>query len=400
MASIPSRTSTLTESAAELIEKALGGKIDLQSEAIQDKFKEAIQSRAVQDTTVHAIKELNSTVHCIRQDFRRIRQDLQSFDNAGYRGKDGDVLQLSPEWDKMHEHFHEILDTSRDNATEAAAFMRQFTVAMLQDVDECDYATLRDELANFTMTLAKKEQNARKAKKDFSQLADDVYLFANRIDLVIEEADAHIREEIHATQHRIADLHVRLEQVSSDTNKMAAACLASLATTALGVGLVIMTLSPDAFVLAITSAAALGHATSQLVKLRREKKDIKQELKTCTENMMQLTDRQDTLCRYKASLAGTQSDIKELSSKISTFANIWQSLKADLHSFNEQLGQSVNPNARITKIFQKKIASTRELYNTLIFLLEQYAKGSVDKEDEKTLCDSDVDDETKMKSEA
>ncbi len=50
---------------------------------------------------------------------------------------------------------------------------------------------------------------------------------------------------------------------------------------------------------------------------------------------------------------------------------------------------------RTRQNFQKKIASTRGLYNTLIFLLEQYAKGSADKEDEETLCDWDDDDDQK-----
>ncbi len=66
---------------------------------------------------------------------------------------------------------------------------------------------------------------------------------------------------------------------------------------------------------------AFGHSTSQLVKLQHEKKDVKQELKTCSKEIMQLRDQEDTLCRYKASLIGTQSDIKELSSKMTTFAN-------------------------------------------------------------------------------
>ncbi len=60
--------------------------------------------------------------------------------------------------------------------------------------------------------LAEKEQNARKATKDLNQLADDIYLFVHRIDLVLEDADAHIKETLHAAQHRIANLHLRLEQ--------------------------------------------------------------------------------------------------------------------------------------------------------------------------------------------
>ncbi len=74
-----------------------------------------------------------------------------------------------------------------------------------------------------------------------------------------------------------------------------------------------------------TSAAAFGHSTYQLVKLLHEdKKDVKQELKTCSKEIMQLMDQDDTLCRCKASLIGTQSDIKELSPKITTFVNIWR----------------------------------------------------------------------------
>ncbi len=60
--------------------------------------------------------------------------------------------------------------------------------------------------------LAEKEQDARKATKDFNQLADDVYLFVHRIDLVLADADAQFKKTLHVTQHRIADLHLRLEQ--------------------------------------------------------------------------------------------------------------------------------------------------------------------------------------------
>ncbi len=88
------RSSVLTFDTAGLIDKALGGKIDLQSEANHDKFVEAIQWGVVHDTTVHAIKDLNSTLQSIKQAFRKIRENLQRFDNEGYC-KNGVVLQLS-----------------------------------------------------------------------------------------------------------------------------------------------------------------------------------------------------------------------------------------------------------------------------------------------------------------
>ncbi|RDX40860.1 hypothetical protein OH76DRAFT_1476026 [Lentinus brumalis] len=357
-----------------------------------------MQSKAVHDTTVRTIEDLNSTIRSIRQAFHKVREDLQRFDNEGHRGENGVMLQLSPEWDTLQGHLHQILDTSRDNAAEAAAYMRQFTVSMLEDVDESDYATLKDEISIFkALMLAETKLMDRKATKGFSQLVDDVYLFANRIDLVVEDEDVHIKDTLHAAQHRISDLHFSLEQISSDTTKMAAECLASFATTALGVGLAVVTLSPDAFVLAITSAVASGHSNSQLIKLRHSEKYVKQELKTCSKEIMRLMDQDDTLCHYKVSLIRTPwSDMKELSSKITTFDYIWQSLKTDIFSLKKQ----VSPKLNTTKLFQKKIASTRELYNTLIFLLEQYARGSVDKEGEETLSESDDENDMKNKSES
>ncbi len=101
MASLPSNSSTLTDATAELNDKALDGKIDLHSEAIHDKFTEVVQSKAVQDTTVRAIEDLNITLQSIKQAFRKVREDLQRFDNEGYLGENGVVMQLSPEWDKL-----------------------------------------------------------------------------------------------------------------------------------------------------------------------------------------------------------------------------------------------------------------------------------------------------------
>ncbi len=68
------------------------------------------------------------------------------------------------------------------------------------------------------------------------------------------------------------------------------------------------------------------HSTSQHSTSQHSKKDVKQELETCSKEMMKLKDQEDTLHRYKASLIGTQSDIKELSSKMTTFADIWWSV--------------------------------------------------------------------------
>ncbi|TFK88638.1 hypothetical protein K466DRAFT_65397 [Polyporus arcularius HHB13444] len=265
--------------------------------------------------------------------------------------------------------------------------MRQFTVAMLEDVDECDYATMKEELEAFTIILSEREQDARKATKHFSQLADDIYLFASRIDLVHEDADVHTKETLHAAKHRMADLHVGLEQISSDTNKMAAACLASFRAPAiLGVGVAVVTLSPDTFVRAIMSAATLGHpsSSSQFVKMRHRKNDLTTEMKTCSKEIMQLMDQADMLGHYKALLIRMQSELKEHSSKIDIFVNIWRSLKMDLYSFEEQLRHTVSSKSKITKLFQMKIASSRELYTTLTFSFQQYAKGFIDKEDEET----------------
>ncbi|RPD70947.1 hypothetical protein L226DRAFT_574392 [Lentinus tigrinus ALCF2SS1-7] len=397
MAATISRSSTFTERYEKDLHAAVGGKIDLHSEPIYTGFKKAIESDTVQNATRSAIEDLNSTVKDIRKAFRKIRQDLQRFDKERFEDKNGAVLQLSPEWDELHEHFLEILDISRENAIEAAAFMQQYTNTMLQDVKESDYPALKEELSNFAVMLSKKEEKAGTAKTEFSKLADNVYLFSTKIDLVLEDADTNIKEQIHKAQHRIADLHVRLKRISEKTTQLATACIASFATAALGVGLAIVTLSPEAFVLAIristrnariskTSTIAFGKSASGLSNLMHEKKGAKADLEDSSKEILQLIERQDTLAQIKTSVEQTKLDIKQLSSQINTFVNIWNALKHDLHSFNEQLDYAVNPDVQINKFFPKKIANTRELYKTLIGLLEEYAKGSVDREDEETLC--------------
>ncbi|RPD60420.1 hypothetical protein L227DRAFT_102224 [Lentinus tigrinus ALCF2SS1-6] len=380
MAATISRSSTFTERYEKDLHAAVGGKIDLHSEPIYTGFKKAIESDTVQNATRSAIEDLNSTVKDIRKAFRKIRQDLQRFDKERFEDKNGAVLQLSPEWDELHEHFLEILDISRENAIEAAAFMQQYTNTMLQDVKESDYPALKEELSNFAV----KEEKAGTAKTEFSKLADNVYLFSTKIDLVLEDADTNIKEQIHKAQHRIADLHVRLKRISEKTTQLATACIASFATAALGVGLAIVTLSPEAFVLAITSTIAFGKSASGLSNLMHEKKGAKADLEDSSKEILQLIERQDTLAQIKTSVEQTKLDIKQLSSQINTFVNIWNA--HDLHSFNEQLDYAVNPDVQINKFFPKKIANTRELYKTLIGLLEEYAKGSVDREDEETLC--------------
>lgn len=104
MASPLSTSTTLTEDQhAELLHNAFGGKLDLHSDIVHDKFQEAMGSKDVQSATSQAIQTLNTTVRDVRQAFRHIREDLEQFDGKQFRGKDDTVLQLSPGWDELHE---------------------------------------------------------------------------------------------------------------------------------------------------------------------------------------------------------------------------------------------------------------------------------------------------------
>ena len=75
-----------------------------------------------------------------------------------------------------------------------------------------------------------------------------------------------------------------------------------------------------------TSVVALCHSSSELAKLVREKKDVKAELEKSAKSLLQLMDRQDDLTQYRKSVEQTKIDIKELSSQITTFVNIWNSV--------------------------------------------------------------------------
>ena len=63
--------------------------------------------------------------------------------------------------------------------------------------------------------LAEKEDNAKKAKKEFREIADDVHLFSGKIDETIEVLEAteeHIIAKLNETKLHIGGLHIRLQE--------------------------------------------------------------------------------------------------------------------------------------------------------------------------------------------
>ena len=97
-----SNPTTTTESDINVLHQAVGS-IDLDNPVVYDQFKDALRSDDVRKTALNEIRDLNNTVHSIQETFLKIRKDLLRFDQAGFRGQDGIVLQLSPEWDQLYQ---------------------------------------------------------------------------------------------------------------------------------------------------------------------------------------------------------------------------------------------------------------------------------------------------------
>ncbi|KAI0687471.1 hypothetical protein C8Q76DRAFT_686128 [Earliella scabrosa] len=348
----------------------------VKEEDAQALFLKVIASPEVKDKTELAIKTLNQTVRDIRQAFWQITEDIQRFDDKQITNVDGIRIQLRPRWRELYERFNRIISASHDNAIEAAAFMKQYSVTILEDVSESDFPDLKVELQNFLKILEVKDKMAAQTRDDFATLADDVRHFAIDINQFLFKVEDEVAAELEGIEKRMKALKIRLGEIGNRIKDVAKACLLSFATGATAIGFAIFALSPDTIILAVTSTVAAIKSGGELIRLIKEQHRARDELRRLDQSRNDALDQQLAVHEHVRTLTAVNTDSQEIAMKIDTIVNIWQSLKADIHDFKEQLEHSAHPDVKITKFFLRKIAATRVLYQRLAYLLEEYAKGS------------------------
>ncbi|KAJ8482859.1 hypothetical protein ONZ51_g5078 [Trametes cubensis] len=372
---------------------------DADFNAVSERFSDAFHNPEVQDQIVKDIHELTNTIKDIKEAFRRIGESLVEFDNAVFLDVDGDHLQLGRPWRAYQTRFQEILDRSFDNASSAAAFLNQYSRAILTDVDQASYKELQTELQAFVKVpsfvyldippftvfpqkLEAKAADALQTKNDFTRLADDLRLFSQVIEEALKKAGARIDYELIAAKARLRNLQSQLEEILSpqkpdnvQLKHVGMACVSTLTVGAVSAGFVIFTLSPIAMIAVVGSAIGSAITGIKYLQAKREAARLQEEIKEYNELISQLLEREKLLRKYLERLETTKQEIAGLASQVDAISGIWQHLRSDMIQLQEQLALATDPEMPITGRFMKKIAATRELYTKLAMLLNMYAKN-------------------------
>lgn len=75
---------------------------DSANDRLQETLQATLQRQDIKSQTLNEIRQLRQTVSEIEDAFEKISRDLYSFDRKRFRGEDGNVLQLSPQWTGHH----------------------------------------------------------------------------------------------------------------------------------------------------------------------------------------------------------------------------------------------------------------------------------------------------------
>ncbi|KAH9887244.1 hypothetical protein C8Q73DRAFT_794802 [Cubamyces lactineus] len=340
-----------------------------------ERFSDAFHKPEVQEQVVKDIRELTNTIKEIREAFRRIGESLVEFDNASFLDVDNNVLQLGGRWRAYQTRFQEILDRSFDNASSAAAFLHQYSKAILTDVEQSSYQDLQIELQAFVQKLEKKAADALQTKNDFTRLADDLRLFSQVIEEAVKKAGARIGDDLTRAKAHLRNLQGQLEEVQHKMKHVGIACVASLTVGAVAAGFVIFTLSPIAMIAVV--GAAIGSAVTGIkyLQAKKEAAKLQEDIEGCNRQIAELLEKERLLKKYLERLEVTKQEITGLAGQVDAIAGIWQHLRSDMVQLQEQLALATDPDMPITGRFMKKVAATRELYTKLAMLLDMYAKN-------------------------
>ncbi|KAI0760794.1 hypothetical protein C8Q74DRAFT_1221333 [Fomes fomentarius] len=514
-------------------------------------FLRLLGSPAIEDTIAREVNDLNHTVN----------EDVKRFDARRFSDKEGNTLKLHPRWQALYDTFNRLMNKSYEDATAATAFMKgdSYTAVISDDVAPSEYPDLKIELREFMKKLELKDGMAMQTQGAFAKLADNVRLFVVDIDESLFKAENGVITELDRLRSRIEALQAELAKIRNKMKRVGIKCLSSFAIGVAAIGACIVSLSPDAIFLALTSMitaiqsgvevykltadsmihtvrpgdgdinigtvtlhnkrssdelmgpeqtseeagiaqsvtcafatvasnllstsksrsalvlvlaalygicgsvlvlgsgssaslclarflclllswylwlgasgfASLGYAwlhprsgsyltadvfMSHTVSTQDEYMhclygvynslpglahvpvlvavmynhwvkttqtrvhsdsvlDIKKQLKMCEDNYEMMHTQEGALHDSTRALNDAKTDIKQLAMKIDTIGGFGR--RVDIRDFMEQLDLATDPEASITRFFPKKIAATREVYRKLIFLLEEYTKGSV-----------------------
>ncbi|KAI1789277.1 hypothetical protein LXA43DRAFT_589935 [Ganoderma leucocontextum] len=374
MMSSPVTTMHLTQRSTAIVIEAKVG------ETVEEAVERTLSSPEFSAQVTADIRNLAQTVKDIREGFRAVADDLVGFDNEEYKDKDGEVLRLRPRWLGYQTTFDDILETSHRNALAASAMIRQYTEAILTDVDPSEFDDLREELQGFLRKLEEKAPTAQQTQGDLQKLADDVRSFKAVIDETLWKAGDKCVSDINEAKGHLKDLDKKLESINVGKTNLGVLAVSGLLLGGACAIVAMFVLAPSAGKVVLDAVKEIGVVGAGYCGIRgwllhQQSTKCEIEMEECRIDIVHKRDRHRELLGHEAALTQTKGRITALAEKVDTITAIWRVLKCDMQQLQEQLALVVDPDMHVTRRFLKKLRRPREVYNRLADLLELYAKG-------------------------
>ncbi|PIL30070.1 hypothetical protein GSI_07787 [Ganoderma sinense ZZ0214-1] len=384
--SSPIATMHLTQQPATIAVKAEA------REAIEEAIERTLSAPEFSAQITVELKNLGKTVRDIRRGFRAVADDLVSFDDHEYKDKDGKVLRLRPLWLGYLETFDDILKRSRRNAIAASSMIRQYTQAILTDVDPSEFEDIRDELRGFLKAsrfnkIDRKALAAQQTEGELTELAGSVRSFRAVVDNTIYKAQGRCISDINKATSHLESLEQNIQSINNEKTELGFRALDGLyllgGTCALFTMFVCAPSAEKVFTdliqkigleFGVPAAILAGYCGLQGWLLHQQGTEHETEMEECRIDLVHKEKRHNDLLGHTAALVQTKEKITALAKKVDTITLIWTVLKSDMQELQEQLAWVADPDMEITKRFLKKLRCLRQVYSRLADLLELYAK--------------------------
>ncbi|PIL30207.1 hypothetical protein GSI_07785 [Ganoderma sinense ZZ0214-1] len=328
------------------------------AEAVEETIERTLSSPEFFAEVTADIRNLAQAVKDIRAGFRAVADDLVAFDNDEDKDKDSVVLRLRPQW-LGYQAVYIRCHTGEEPPERT--MIRQYTEAILTDVDPSKFEDVREELRGFLKKLDEKAPTAQQTQGDLEKLADD--------------AKTHLR-----------NVEKKFESISDEKAKLGIMAFSGLLLGGACAIVAMFVLVPNAGkqdAVKQIGVVGAGYCGVQGWLLHRQGTSKSSslctecgiEMKECRLDIANKKDRHRELLGHEAALTQTKERITALAEKLDTISAIWRVLKCDMQQLQEQLALVVDPDVQVTKRFLKKLRRPREVYNWLADLLELYANG-------------------------
>ncbi|KAL7284015.1 hypothetical protein ACG7TL_001288 [Trametes sanguinea] len=336
-------------------------------------FTKLLQPSNGTDKATEDIRELSKIAQEIKQAFTDIGGHFVAFDNANFQDNEGRVLKLGGQWRIYQIRFQTVLDKSFDNASAASAFMQQYCKAVMTDVGQASYASMRDEIQVFVKRLETKAADALRTKNEFTELANNVRVLTRVVEESLRQVDARVISDLKITREELELLRSKLFYVDDQMKLMSLVNVKVAAPGGLFAGAAMLSLSPSTL---RDFMSSLIRGSDQFKKLEESYAMLEKEIAIREEKLASLVAKEHLIAKYQSPLDQTIQRIDNLAHKVEVIVGIWQYLRSDMIILQEELALASDPDMPITSFFLKKIRATRELYAKLAMLLDMYAKGS------------------------